>query len=312
MDREFCKLATWLEGNPMLMCCQEFRSNGQIMATDLYRGNVYLVTPPSQAAAPPIVAHFGNNTAVSGIAELEHDVFYVQGIAGSNLDQFSFPANTSSVWRIDMRRYESTGKAQVNKVADIPKIWLPNGMSALSKRLGTILIADTYNGLIWRLNVRTGIYDVAIDHPIIKSIPGSNPPFGVNGVRIVGNTLYFSSFNQGVIGTFPIDLKTGHATGGPHIISKNAISVDDFAIGKDGSVWFASPILNKVSRVYPNGTIQTISSDQLAGPVAAKFGRTQKDKNKLYISTNGQITSANGTLLQSDGQIVYIDTSKLL
>jgi hypothetical protein len=47
----------------------------------------------------------------------------------------------------------------------------------------------------------------------------------------------------------------------------------------------------------------------LAGPTAAAFGRTSKDRDVLYVSTRGGIVDpATGF---DDGKVVAIDTSKL-
>jgi hypothetical protein len=160
--------------------------------------------------------------------------------------------------------------------------------------------------------VHTGEYFVAIDHPILKPIPTAHPPFGVNGLKVVGSELFFSNTNQGIMAKIPISLTQGTPTGQPTIISNSTPAADDFAIGTDGSIWLTENVRNTLVRVDPNGTVTTIAggvnSTDLAGPVAAKFGRGRWDAHVLYVSTDGLLLDAKGNPLRTDGKIVALDT----
>ena len=134
-----------------------------------------------------------------------------------------------------MRGYAASGLATVRVAAQLPMVGFGNGLTLLSKEEGTILIADSIAGVVWRVNVHTGKYYIAIDHPALKPIPTAHPAFGVNGLKVVGSDLFFSSTNQGLFGKFPISLTDATPRGPPTVISNMTAAADDFDIGPDGS-----------------------------------------------------------------------------
>ncbi|RFU24819.1 hypothetical protein B7463_g11521, partial [Scytalidium lignicola] len=302
---------TWIENLAI-------RSNGQIVATDVAGGRVFLVDPKCPQTEPPILHHFPENTAIAGITEVEDDVFYTASSHGT-VYNFTFAKNTSSVWEIDMRHYDHTKKVSVRKVTDIPKAVVPNGVTTLSKEYGTILIADAEGGVIWKVNVHTGEHEIVIDNDYLKPDQAIQPPFGVNGIHIIEKqtsksksipTLYFSNTDRGYLGTIPISLETGKATGNVTLLSDNVHAADDFAVDSCGNVWLCENVLNTLVRVFPDGHVQTIvggpNSTALIGPVAVAFGRGCDDRDVLYISTDGY-TTKNQVALTTNGKIAAID-----
>ena len=145
-----------------------------------------------------------------------------------------------------------------------------------------------------------------------EPIPTAHHPFGVNGLKVVSSDLFFSSTNQGLIGKFPISLTDGTSTGQPTLITNSTPAADDFAIGRDGSIWLTENVRNSLVRVFPNGTVTTIAggvnSTALAGPVAAKCGRGRWDIDVLYVSTDGLVLDAERNVLSTAGKIVAVDT----
>ncbi|KAJ9603083.1 hypothetical protein H2200_012378 [Cladophialophora chaetospira] len=298
---------TWIENIGI-------RANGQILATDVGSSRLFLVDPNNTTqASPPVIHQFLRGTTISGLVEVEDDVFYTIGSLESNVYNFTFAKNTTKIWQIDLREYSVTGNTTVSEILALPKVDVGNGLTLLSKQDGTILIADSEGGLVWILNVHTGEYSIAIDHPFLKPIPSAHPPFGVNGLKVIGSDLYFSNTNKGLLGKFPISLKKASPTGQPTLVSNNTPAADDFAVGPDGSVWLTENVRNTLVRVSPNGNITTIAggvnSTALVGPVAAKFGRGRWDKHVLYVSTDGLLLDAKGNALSTAGKIVAVDTS---
>lgn len=210
-----------------------------------------------------------------------------------------------------MRCYKKGGQASVRKVAEIPEAGLLNGMGLLSRGEGTILMADSLLGLVWKLNVYTGAYEIVFDHPVLKPVKGANVEFGVNGVHVVDSVLYFTNTDQGILGKVPISTD-GFPTGLPVNITTEVPAADDFAIDSSGNFWVAQNVANTFVRVSSDGTVQTIaggtSSSDLIGPVAAVFGRGIHDRDTLYISTDGLSESNSGVPLTTNGKIVKIDT----
>ncbi|KAL9097001.1 MAG: hypothetical protein Q9165_000965 [Trypethelium subeluteriae] len=284
-----------------------------ILATDLSAGEIYLVDPQNPHLGPPVVAQFPKGSCVLGIAEVQDDVFYTQTIVG-DVYTFIFQPNTSAFWEVDMRNYSEKTPAKVRKIADLPAIGVPNGMTLLSKDEGTVLTADSTRGLIWRINVHTGISEVVFDDPTLKAIASADPPFGVNGVHAVDSVLYFTSYNQALIAKLPIS-REGRPTGPVTVISSDVPAADDFAIDGHGNIWLTENVRNTLVRVSPEGQVQTIAggpnSTALIGPVSAVFGRGPHDHGTLYISTDGLTVSTSGEVLTSNGKIAAIDTKSL-
>lgn len=268
-----------------------------------------------------MVAEFPNGTLITGITELEQDLFYTHAARGE-ICAFDILPNTSAVWEVDMRGYNNKkgGKAAVRRVAEIPLVGVPNGLTVLSKKERTLLIADSALGLVWSFHVDTGAYEAVFDDPLLKPIPGATVPFGVNGVHIVENdeesVLYFSNTNQGHISKVPIGCD-GRPTDSPITISASVPDADDFAVDGGGNIWLAENTANTFVRVFPDGHVQTIAgganataATSVIGPVAAVFGRGGHDRNTLYISTDGLTEGVNGTFITSNGRIAAVDTKR--
>ena len=291
---------------------QAVRANGQILATDSSKGVVHLIDPANPAAEPLIVAQFPTGSVPTGIAEMEDDVFYVNNELGY-VYNFTFNANSASVWKVDMRAYSSTNEASVSKVVDVAGAAALNGMVTVCKDQGILLLADSEAGLIWRLNVNTLAYEVVLDDALLKPNATAHPPFGVNGVRISGSTLYFSNTNYGYLATVPIS-SDGTPTGAPTLLTSDVPTADDFAIGRDGSVWLCQNVDNTFVHISPSGQIETIAggqhSTELVGPVSTVFGRRPEDRDTLYIGTDGLLLTSKGVALTTDGKIAAIDTKQ--
>lgn len=263
-----------------------------------------------------MVAEFPNGTLITGITELEEDVFYTHSAQG-NLYELLFLPNTSAVWEVDMRGHKKGSKdAAVRQVASIPLVGLPNGLTVLSKTERTLLIADSTLGLVWRFHVDTGAYEVVFDDPLLKPVQGSAVSFGVNGVHVVDNSdsvLYFSNTNQGHISKVSIACD-GRPKSAPVKISANVPDADDFAVDGRGNIWAAENVANTLVRVSPDGHVQTVAggntTTSVIGPVAAVFGRGSHDSDVLYISTDGLTQAADGSFLTSNGQIAAVDTKR--
>jgi sugar lactone lactonase YvrE len=298
---------------------QAIRQNGQILGTDYSRGVIHLVDPQYPQANPPVIAQFPNGTSALGITEVQDDIFYTLTLddAGSPYT-FTYKPNSTAVWEVDMRSFGTTGDAKVRKVVDMPAVWTPNGMTTLSKKDSTLLIADSAAGVVWKLNICSGAYEIVFDDPLLKPIATKFPSFGVNGLKIASKpnskfTLYFSNTNHGYLGTVPISLETGKPTGPAAILAANVSNADDFAIDRCGNIWLCENVSNTLVRVFPDGHVQTIAGGQnqtaLIGPVAASFGKGWDDKDVLYISTDGlTLDPTTSKPLTTNGKIAAIDT----
>lgn len=293
---------TWVENLAV-------RSNGDILVTLLTVGDLYIIdTSPTPTAR---LVHAFPVSGLLGIAELEHDLFYV---AGRNITFTGSMPNISSVWEVDMRSFSKSG-ARVRKVTAIPEAVLLNGLVALSPAENTILIADSGLGVIWRVNVKSGAYSIAISDPLTAPVPTAALAIGVNGVKIRDGNLYFTNTNQGLTAYVPISTD-GTTTGKVEVLA-TGIAPDDFDLDCEGRAWIAQNTLNKVSVLLRNGTVVDYvgATDQLtvAGVTSclvkiapSNRGGERKGAPILYCTTAGGLASpVNGTVTEG-GKVVVI------
>lgn len=226
------------------------RANGQLLVTRL-DSPILVQVDPTNTVAPVIVATFSSTYAgLLGITETLADIFYV--VAAAPFDSnFLKTSGVISVFKVNMNSFKLnaagviTSVATISKVADITTAGFLNGMTTLNAALGYILIADAYNGVVYRLNVYTGAYTVIIDDVNMKYLPGSITNLGVNGLKIRGSYLYWSNSGNPIFCRIPINA-LGKATGASEVVA-TAYNVDDFVFRSDGTAWMAQNQLQSLS-----------------------------------------------------------------
>jgi hypothetical protein len=288
---------TWIENVAQ-------RSNGDLLITLLSTPELHSISPLTDPATQTLVHSFGdtsNITSLLGITELEHDVFAF--IAGNSSELGSY-----SVWQADFRHHTGGSSALITKVADVPSAGLLNGMTTLDPN--TVLIADSWAGNVIKLDMRTGKIEVAIDDASMN--PNTTPRFtsGINGIKRLGSTLYFTNSFTGKFHRVQIDRHTGKAIGAIETVASDLLDNDDFAVREDATVYAVRDSYNIVEKVQPNGThavfAGSVDSVGMAGPTAATIGRTPNDMNVLYVVTNGGIRSPVGGTDTVGGTVVAI------
>jgi sugar lactone lactonase YvrE len=172
-----------------------------------------------------------------------------------------------------------------------------------------VLISDSAEGVVFGLDLHTGMSEVAINDPLMKPVPGPII-LGINGIRLgKDNELFFTNtlnltFNR-------VHIRTdGSAAGSAEIIAKSGIG-DDFALDNTGDAFVAQNFENTFEKISPKGAFSVLAgnlnSTQLVGPTSARFGRTSKDKKTLYITTTGGLSGpVNGTFTEG-GMVVALD-----
>jgi hypothetical protein len=277
--------------------------NGSLLASVVGSPELHLIDPFAGTAS--LVATFPEDTnATFGVTELTPDVFAVvrgnYSWATGTTDEGSY-----SVWKIHLNTKSTTPRFA--KIADIPEALLLNGMTSLNDHV--VLIADSKGGLIWKLDISTGKYSVAIDHPSLKPVEGASIPIGVNGVKKVDEYLYYTNTFQNIVNRVKVD---GHgAAAGPfQTIASNLTIPDDLVVLDDGTIFTPRPFANTVERVHLDGKVETVvgnlNSSVVAGGTSVTLGRTWRDRNVGYVSTTGGVSQpVNGTFVEG-GKIVAI------
>jgi hypothetical protein len=179
---------TWLENLVI-------RQNNQILVTVLSVPELWQVDPFHANSPATLVCRVPGATGLLGIVELQGDVFYA--IAGNfTIATTESTSGSYSIWKIDIRSI--LRPAIVSKLTDIPEAVFLNGMAVLNKSKGLVVIGDAGAGVVFTLDVGTGRYSKTIDDPTMK--PTDSFPIGINGMKIRGGYLYYSTTAQELLG----------------------------------------------------------------------------------------------------------------
>lgn len=303
---------TWIENIAV-------RPNGLLLTTLITVPELWEIDPFTSKAQ--LVHRFNTATSVFGIAEIECDLFAVAVGNWSYHNQVQ--PGTWSIWSVDFR---TPDELKVQKVTDILEAHYLEGMTALPSSPGTILSAETTLGLIYRVNVFTGEYGVALSNDAFKPAKDAIVPLGVNGIRIPqcywdspgeSNYLYFvNTFAAPFLGRIPIDAN-GSAAGSVEDVVKYApghVEGDDFALDCEGNAWVTTNSANSVFKVNIRDrelakVIGGAKQAVVAGADSAAFGKTKKDSETLYITTTGGIVVPPPSGI-TGGKIVALDTAQ--
>ncbi|KAH8898874.1 hypothetical protein GQ53DRAFT_878111 [Thozetella sp. PMI_491] len=280
-------LGTWLENLYV-------RSNGDLLVTTMVaEASVYLVSNP--AAASPVVTlihRFDEVDSLLGITETEPGLFAVAGLRSTSPgDAIN---GTAGVWEIDLRR---AGSPKVRLITSMPNAILLNGMVGLPASPNTVLIADSTRALVWRLDIRTGKYTIAIQDPTMNIAEGAFVPIGINGVKIHQDYLYWTNGFESNIYRVRITRDGYRAPGAKvELVSHvNSLFLDDlvFGPGDNDLIWTPTDLDNMVIGVdeRKNGSATVVDGSlgelTVAGGTACLFGRGLADKETLYLVTSG-------------------------
>ena len=284
------------------------RPDGSILTSFITAPELYLLQPSSTKPDPQLLYRFGNASSTLGITEVSRDTFIVavttivgaaQGVPGS-----------SSLWRVSFAHPKSTPK--ITLAAKIPDVVTPNGLVTLNK--DKILLADSAKGVVFVVDVDTGVSNVAITDPLFAN---NGRPISVNGLKILGHTLYFTNTAQNLLGRVDIDLKTGAALG-PASTVVDALppgkGYGDLAVSDNGIAYVTNAAGNFVERVNLRNDRQTIiagqiNSTEIAEPTAAALGRHGKEDTLFVTTGGGLLIPVNGNEIVG-GQVVAIKLGK--
>ncbi|KAI1422123.1 hypothetical protein F5Y12DRAFT_717751 [Xylaria sp. FL1777] len=286
------------------------RRNGDLLVTMLSpNASIYSIQEPLSGSPKASIINIANATGLLGITETAPDVFAVAGgLFGTGI---AVPVPGSmGIWEVDFRGPEPTTRL-VTKIAEAGIL---NGVASVpSCPSSAILVADNELSLIWRVDLKTGEYETAAEVPEMKGLSNATVPLGVNGVKTRGEYLYFSNSNLASIFRLPID-KRGVAAKdakAERVAKLDTGFVDDFVIDEEGKYWGATNSGNTVV-VAKRGSGSIVVAGKsteltVAGDTALGLGRTEADKNIVYVVTGGTVTSpVNGTVSES-AKVVAID-----
>jgi hypothetical protein len=172
----------------------------------------------------------------------------------------------------------------VNRLVSLPDALFLNGLTRLTG--DRYLIADSYRGAIWELDVVLGRVQIWLEHPILARGNVENPVPAVNGLKIFDHVLYASNTQNTQLVKIP--LQANYQAGEPEVFVQN-VNIDDFAFDQIGNLYGTTHFYNSVVRIAADGSVTTIAQIEqgMAGSTAVAFGRGEKNSSNLYVTTNG-------------------------
>ncbi|KAJ7078036.1 hypothetical protein B0H15DRAFT_861016 [Mycena belliarum] len=274
------------------------RPNGKLLITAVTSPTLFTIDPAASNATLDAVYTFPNGTGMNGIAEYAPNVY---AVVVSKLNDTTRTAELGSVtvWRIAL----TTRHPVVKRMAVLPDSKLLNGLSPVPGVPHLVLGADTYGGIVYEFNMRTGATRIALQTPVI---------IGINGLHVRHGALYLTNSLAKTLMRVPLTMNGSAVTfSGPFEVlggiqsTAPVASFDDFTVDTAGRAWVATlPGALTLFTPHANGTWsqENAAGDPAGGksvfaqPTSAAFGRKgKKDGRNLYVVTHG-------------GQLVRVDT----
>ncbi|CAI7599946.1 unnamed protein product [Penicillium bialowiezense] len=241
--------------------------------------------------SPHLVYHFNEADDVGGIAELKPETY---AVIASN-----------SVWKIDLSRTDNVPKP--SQIAKVPAGFL-NGMAPIDDG-NAVVISDSQLGVVWYLNIQSGNYSVLHQHETMEANSDLGILIGINGLRVLHNHMYYSNTPKQIFCRVRIDTCTGRALGPYEIISHNTLA-DDFALDPLGVGYLASTRDNDIISGHYEVIAGSKYSRFLMTPTSATFGRTQNDRDVLYVTTGGETELPVNNTASLGGKIMAVSIKR--
>ncbi|PYH90712.1 hypothetical protein BO71DRAFT_452592 [Aspergillus ellipticus CBS 707.79] len=258
---------TWLENIAV-------RQNGSILTTRLDVPELWEIDPTWTRNASLIHTFPGVSTGNFSIQTL------------------STPG-TYALWQVDLTSTEPN----VSIIAQVPKADFLNGLALFDQ--DNLLATDSAKGVIWRINIPSGNYSIALSDPAtLLSATDSPKPVGVNGLKVHCKYVYYSSTTCMVLARVPFNKHS--APSGPVEIIAGGFTPDDFVLAGNGTAYVATNAQNSLLKVEPSGRVTTVAGNlfttALAGATSVALSR---DGKTLYVSTaGGQFDPVLGDIIE--------------
>lgn len=191
---------------------------------------------------------------------------------------------------------------ETSVLVTLPDAIFLNGMTLLDSN--SVLIADSYRGAIWQLNVAEKTVSIWLEHPLLARSSADREFPAVNGLKIFDGVLYASNTEK--MQLVKISIINGQP-GEPKVFVA-PINLDDFAFDRQGNLYGTTHIYNSVVKISPAGDITIIANaaEGMTGSTALAFGRSESDRTGVYVVTNGGMSFPSPTGVEP-GQVVRLE-----
>ncbi|KAI5457144.1 hypothetical protein BGZ63DRAFT_475361 [Mariannaea sp. PMI_226] len=253
------------------------RPNGTILATRLDVPEIWSINPATSTGSSLCtlpLAEDNPNQALTGICQARPDVFAfgagIYDLAGAT----GAKAGSFSVWLADL----SSGQVKVSKVADTPEIEMINGMATWDEN--TVLVTDCLRGKIYKLDVTSGAYSVALEDETMTLPPNAPFPIAINGLKVHRTPtqayVYYTTTTRNSV--YRLAVAPNLQPAGPVETLASGIVPDDIAITQDGTVYVCTNVMNTVVKIPPGSNEPVVVAGEatslaVAGSTACVFGK---------------------------------------
>ncbi|KAJ3464313.1 hypothetical protein MRS44_009099 [Fusarium solani] len=264
------------------------RPNGTILATRLDVPEVWAVDPTNSSGSLlfriPLPKDVPSQ-ALTGICALRPDVFAIGAGIYDMTGGTGAKAGSFSVWLADLTGQEP----KVTKVTDTPEIAMINGMATWDEN--TALVTDCLSGKVYKLDVISGTYNIALEDETMEIPAGAPFQVGINGLKVHRTAeqihVYYTTTTRYSVYRMPVTHELKPA--GPVETLASGVVPDDLVVAHDGTVYVCTNVTNTVARIpLGGGDVVTVAGEAkamtLAGPTACVLGEGEK---VLYVATAG-------------------------
>ncbi|CAG9243872.1 hypothetical protein [Paraburkholderia caribensis] len=274
------------------------RADNSLLITVLNHKELWYVPPYKGLEVDPLrLCKF--DEAAMGIVEIQPDIFL---IATSNL----WTDHRSVLHRLDMRNWAIGSPLDIRPVFEFPsEVRGLNGACVISR--DTILVADSFAGLIWRVRLTADATaasaDVWMRHESMESLPDGLMPDqpGINGLAYgpQAGYVYYTSTARQLFMRVRVEPMTGDVASEPEFIADGMMG-DDLCIDEDLNVaYIATHRQNTIDRVVlevglpgrpRDSVVGQPFTEELLGPTTGRWGRGPGDVGKTaFFLTDGGI-----------------------
>jgi hypothetical protein len=278
------------------------RADGSVLITAVLQKELWCVPGPEpHADVHPVLLHTFEHM-VSGIAEVEPDLFVV-------CVSDAYESHESHLVRIDLNDWTPGDPVPTETIYTFDeRAGGLNGSCLIGPHV--LLVADSFAGLIWRVDLgpdaKSATARVWLAHDTMAMDPDSGVPWppqpGINGVRFGAQSgyLFYTSTAQKVFMRVAVDPETLEPAGTAEFIA--AIdNGDDFCLDENaGFAYVTRHRANTVDRVplapRRGSEVRHIAGDPLnevlVGPSSAAWRRGPDDRGRVaYVTIDGGTTA---------------------
>ena len=276
------------------------RSDNSVLITVVWQGELWFVPSSNVAIPSQPLKLFTFATHPTGIVETEPDVFYISTVKSYNTDE-------AFLERLDLRTWVPGTPVKPEQVFQFPKnVRNLNGCCLAAPNV--ILLADSFAGLIWRVDLPkhggTPVARVWLQHESMGYHPGQLKPEqpGINGIRYAAKLghVYYTATAKKLFMRVQVNPETLDAVREPEHVSAGRMA-DDFCIDEDAGVAYVT--------THRENTIDCVSLDpaknserfvvagdpfteELIGPSSGAWSRLPGEYGKVaFVTTDGGTAS---------------------